>query len=85
MNENYPQNLFLIVAFSSLIFEYLVRMQYLSFDGNEMHFSLAVHMQFLLKVDNRNTRAKCGICSKLTIKTPERRHWLCYGVFIVNF
>ena len=27
----------------------------------------------LLKVNNRNTRTKCEICSKLTIKTPERR------------
>ena len=26
----------------------------------------------LLKVDNRNTRTMCEICSKLTIKTPER-------------
>ena len=25
------------------------------------------------------------ICSKLTIKTPERRHWRLCGVFIVNF
>ena len=25
------------------------------------------------------------ICSKLTIKTPEQRHWRRYGVFIVNF
>ena len=24
-------------------------------------------------------------CSKLTIKTPERCHWRCSGVFIVNF
>ena len=29
---------------------------------------------------NRNTRARCEICSKLT-KTPERHHWC----FIVNF
>ena len=27
---------------------------------------------YLLKVDNRNTRARCEICSKLTVKTPER-------------
>ena len=27
----------------------------------------------------------CEICSKLTIKTPERRHSRRYGVFIVNF
>ena len=31
----------------------------------------------LFKVNNRNTRKKCEICSKLPIKTP--------GVFIVNF
>ena len=36
---------------------------------------------YLLKLNNRNTRKKCEICSKLTIKTPERRH----GVFIVTF
>ena len=29
---------------------------------------------YLLKVDNRNTRKMCDICSKLTIKTPERGH-----------
>ena len=29
---------------------------------------------YLLKVNNRNTRTRCVICSKLTIKTPERRH-----------
>ena len=28
----------------------------------------------MFKVNNRNTRARCEICSKLTIKTPERRH-----------
>ena len=40
---------------------------------------------YLLKVSNRNTRTKCEICSKLIIKTPERRHWGRSGVFIVNF
>ena len=29
-----------------------------------------------LKVINRNTRTRCEICSKLTIKTPERRQAL---------
>ena len=28
----------------------------------------------LFKVNNRNTRKRCEICSKLIIKTPERRH-----------
>ena len=29
---------------------------------------------YLLKVNNSNTRKRCEICSKLTIKTPERYH-----------
>ena len=28
---------------------------------------------YFFKVNNRNTRIWCEICSKLTIKTPERR------------
>ena len=40
---------------------------------------------YLFKVNNRNTRKRCETCSKLTIKTPERRQWRCSGVFIVNF
>ena len=39
----------------------------------------------LLKVDNKNTRTRCEICSKLTIKIPERHHWCLSGIFIVNF
>ena len=27
---------------------------------------------YMFKVNNRNTRKKCEICSKLTIKTPEQ-------------
>ena len=27
----------------------------------------------MFKVNNRNTRTRCEICSKLTIKTPEQR------------
>ena len=30
---------------------------------------------YLLKLNNRNTRTRCGICSKLTINIPERRQW----------
>ena len=40
---------------------------------------------YLLKVNNRNTRTRCEICSKLTIRTPERRQLRHSGVFIVNF
>ena len=40
---------------------------------------------FLLQVNSRDTRKRCQICSKLTIKTPERCQWLRSGVFIVSF
>ena len=48
---------------------------------------------YLLKVNNRNSRTRCGICSELTIKTLERRQWRqlwtyftpCSSVSIVNF
>ena len=40
---------------------------------------------YLLKVNNKNTRARCQICSKLTIKTPEQCHWYRSYVIIVNF
>ena len=39
---------------------------------------------YMFNVNNRNNRARCEICSKLTIKTPERRNWCRSGVFIVN-
>ena len=29
---------------------------------------------YLFKFNIKNTRTMCEICSKLTIKTPERRH-----------
>ena len=31
---------------------------------------------YLFNVNNRNTRKRCEICSKLTIQTPERRQTL---------
>ena len=40
---------------------------------------------YLLRVNNRNTRTRCEICSKLIIKTPEGCHWGRSDVFIVNF
>ena len=45
---------------------------------NSQHYSANIYS---FKFNNRNTRKRCEICLKLTIKTPERRH--C--VFIVNF
>ena len=40
---------------------------------------------YMFKINNRNTRTSCEICSKLTRKTAERLQWRRFGVFIVNF
>ena len=50
---------------------------------------------YLTRASNKNTRTRCEICSKLTIKAPKRHHlpafgrntgkWRRFGVFIVNF
>ena len=40
---------------------------------------------YMLKVNNKNTRTRCEICSKLTIKTPEQHKWRRSDVFTVNF
>ena len=32
---------------------------------------------YMVKINNRNTTTRCEICSKLTMKTPERR-WCLY-------
>ena len=40
---------------------------------------------YLFQFNNRNTRKKFEICSKLTMKTPERRYWRRSALFIVNF
>ena len=38
-----------------------------------------------IRVNNRSTRTRCEIYSKLTIKTPKRLYLRRSGVFIVNF
>ena len=40
---------------------------------------------YLLRVNTRNTWARCEICSKLTITTPGRHQWRRSCDFIVNF
>ena len=40
---------------------------------------------YMFKVNNRNSRTRCKICSKLTIKAPQRRQWRRSEVFIFNF
>ena len=55
-------------------------MEELIFSENNLELDILVTITepfsvgiYLLKVNNRNTRTRCEICSKLTIKTPERR------------
>ena len=38
---------------------------------------------YMPKVNNRNTRRRCEICSKLAIKIPERRHWFSYDKVVI--
>ena len=38
----------------------------------------------MFKVNNGNITRRREKCLKLTIKTPERRHWRHFSVFIVN-
>ena len=40
---------------------------------------------YLFKINNRNIRKNCKICSKLIIKKRERRYWRCSDVSIVDF
>ena len=40
---------------------------------------------YILKLNNKITKARCEIYFKLTIKIPERHHWRRPGVFIINF
>ena len=39
---------------------------------------------YMVKVNN-STSARCEICLKLMMKTPQRRQWRHSGGFIVNF
>ena len=40
---------------------------------------------YLLKINNRNTKTRCEISSKLTLKIPERHHWRRSRIIIVTF
>ena len=40
---------------------------------------------YMFKVNNRNNRTRCEICSKLTMKIPERRQWLKPKILLSYF
>ena len=87
---------FLYYFLSSMIGDHINISQNLLVSGQICHLWFVVHFSnvifhgfplniYLFKVNNRNTRKRWKICSKLTIKTPERCHWRHSGIFIVNF
>ena len=39
---------------------------------------------YLFKINDRKSRKSCEICSKLTIKTPERRQGRRFGVLLLT-
>ena len=39
---------------------------------------------YLFKINDRKSRKSCEICSKLTIKTPERRQGCRFGVLLLT-
>ena len=54
-------------------------------DQNQIFYRMSPAGIHLLIVNNSNTRTRCEICSKLTIRTPERRQWRRSSIFIVSF
>ena len=54
--------------------------------SREIYFWTFVYQAdfYLFKVNNGNTKRMYEIYSKLTVKSQERHHWRCSGVFITN-
>ena len=50
-----------------------------------VYYSQSRFVLLMMKGKFHDCRKKCEICSKLTIKTPERRQWRRSSVFIINF
>ena len=75
--------------FFSKHFQHFLRFVFFNFFWNVLsnHFTKHIYPVgiYMFKVNNRNTRTRYEICSKLTIKTPERCQWRRSGVFIVTF
>ena len=54
-------------------------------DPFSCHYHYRANIYLLITANNRNTRKRSEICSKITINTPERSQWRRSRVFIVNF
>ena len=55
----------------SNVFALLILTQLFNNSSSSSHYPAG---NYMFQVNNRNTRAQCEICCKLTIKTPERCH-----------
>ena len=72
----------ILLKMSSFTYIYFQRFQ--TIDSTLLLYRTTIFKSgiYLLKFNSRNTRTRCAICSKLTIKTPERRHlasfWCLY-------
>ena len=86
--SNFELDFFVIMWLSPSFFPYLLPGTFAEDKKHDLEsskFSSFPANVYLFHVKNRNTRKRCEICSKFTIKTPELCHWLRSGVFIVNF
>ena len=50
----------------------------------EFNYTYYPAENYMLKVNDRNTKTRCEICSKLTIKTPEQCHWRPHRVIFTD-
>ena len=56
----------------------------LEIDCLEITMSKIPAGNYMFKVNNRNTRTRCELFYKLTIKAAKRSHWIRCDVFFVN-
>ena len=77
---NFEQMLHIVLCFQWWLWTYTCQLGPINWCA-ELHLVA----NYMFKVNYRNTRTRCEIWSKLTIKTPERHHWRRSGIFIVNF
>ena len=81
--------LFIVIDINTRLVSWLIHLFQVNNNGTRMTQTDAtlatLENIYLFKMNNRNTKKRCEICSTLTMKTPERRHWPRSGVFIVNF
>ena len=73
-----PPDVFHIENALSYVFAYILNHSTGSINAISAHI-------YLFKVTPETLKKGCETCSKLTIKTPERRQWRLSGLSIANF